>query len=325
MAIFEKITKSKENINFIQSINISSELYNLIFEIEKRKDDNDYLLSIPILIVSSNESFFKELFSSLIDFDEFYLNNSKNLIKRNNIKLDIEDLLFVTKSKFSLGDLIAYSLKYSSIESLFKTFKEISCVDIFEHKEYLTEIIDDGFELDDVINNERPIDNNRIFKNLKEVYEIRNIICHDFLSTKHKLNLEYNFLIECVKDSYVLQEIISIYCSEKIYSKDIPKDFGMQKDYYENKLNEKIKELDFYNNQFIQNFKGQDQEKNVLNNIKSFENYLENDSEYLTTYFTGLTEPLKMAFEPLKIQHKIKLINQRLKNIEEEIEHSYSN
>lgn len=325
MAIFEKITKSKENINFMQSINISSELYNLILEIEKRKDDNDYLLSIPILIVSSNESFFKELFSSLIDFDEFYLNNSKNLIKRNNIKLDIEDLLFVTKSKFSLGDLIAYSLKYSSIESLFKTFKEISSVDIFEHKEYLSEIIDEGFELEEVINDERPIDNNRIFKNLKEVYEIRNIICHDFLSTKHKLNLEYNFLVECVKDAYVLQEIISIYCSEKIYSKDIPKDFGKQKEYYGNKLDEKIKKLDFYNNQFLLNFKGQQQEKNVLKNIKSFENYLENDSEYLTTYFTGLTEPLKMAFEPLKIRHKIKLINQRLKNIEEEIEHSYSN
>lgn len=324
MPVSEKITKSKENINHIQSINLSSDLYNMLNEIEKRKKDNDYLLSIPILIVSSIESYFKSLFSNLIDFDNIYLENSKKLIKRNNIKLDIEDIFFVTKSKYSLGDLIAYSLKYSSIESLYKTFNEITGINIFSHKEYLTKIISDGFELDDVINEDRPIDNNRIFKNLKELYEIRNIICHDFLSTKHKLNLDFEFLKECIKDAFVLQEIISIYCSEKIYSKEIPIDNKERKKYYENILKEKIELLNEYNNQFIKAFKGEIQEKNVEKNIKAFENYLENDSKYLVTYFTDLDESLKVTFDPIIIKHKIKLIEQRIKNIENEIEYSYS-
>lgn len=126
MSIFEKIRKSKDEIKYSQKLNVSSDIYNCIAELEKRKNDREFLMTIPVNIVASNESFFKETFSSLIDFDEEYLNNTKSLIKRNNVKIDIEDIFHITKSTFSLGDLIAYSFKYSSIESLYKTFTDIS-------------------------------------------------------------------------------------------------------------------------------------------------------------------------------------------------------
>ncbi|EKT3967527.1 hypothetical protein NTJ12_002623, partial [Flavobacterium psychrophilum] len=92
MSISEKIRKSKEEIKYSQKINVSSDIYNIIWDIENRKDDREFLLTIPIMIVASNESFFKETISSLIDFDEKYLNNSKALIKRNNVKIELEDI-----------------------------------------------------------------------------------------------------------------------------------------------------------------------------------------------------------------------------------------
>lgn len=186
MSISEKIKESKDRIKNSQRLNVSSDIFNYISELEKRKNDKEFLATIPVNIVASNESFFKETFSSLIDFDEKYLNNSKSLIKRSNVKIDIEDIFHITKSTFTLGDLIAYSFKYSSIESLYKTFTEVSKLDLFRYSEELTEIIKEGFDLEDVINEERPIDKNRIFKNLIEVYEIRNVICHDYLSATHK-------------------------------------------------------------------------------------------------------------------------------------------
>ena len=99
MSISDKIKKSKEEIKYSQKLNVSCDIYNLIWDLESRKNDREFQMTIPINIVASNESFFKETISSLIDFDEKYLNNSKALIKRNNIKIDIEDK-YLQKLKF---------------------------------------------------------------------------------------------------------------------------------------------------------------------------------------------------------------------------------
>lgn len=323
MPIVEKILKSKERLSHEQVINLTSDVYNSISILKKRKKDRAFLLTIPVMIVSANESFFKETFSNLIQSSEKYLTNSKHLIKRNNVKFEIEDYYNISKSKFTLGDLIAFSFKYSSIESLYKTFVELSEIDVFENVEELTKLIEEGFELEEFVNKERPIDRNRIFKNLKEVYEIRNIICHDFLSTNHKLKLEPQKLEEYLKDTYLLQELISIICSEKIYSSMIPNSFEGQVEYYNKVLVEKEALLQTYYQQFFNYLETDKQKKNLLNSNKAFEKYLDLDSKYLTSYFSDLDASL-LPFEAARIAHKIKLIEQRIKNIEDEIEEMYS-
>lgn len=321
MSISEKIKKSKDKIKYSQRLNVSCNIYNSIFELEKRKKDKDFLATIPVNIVASNESFFKEILSNLIDFDEKFLKNSKTLIKRTNVKIDIEDIFHITKSTFTLGDLIAYSFKYSSIESIYKTFTEVSNLDLFKHSEELTKIINESFELDNVINEERPIDRNRIFKNLIEVYEIRNIICHDYLSATHTLILDADKMKEYLMDTYVFQELISILLSEKIYSVKIPLEPSKCIEYYESIIIDKTKKLNNLYSEIKKDFKTEIQYKNLEKNIKQFEKFIDFESKLLTNNFTKL----EIDFKPLvgmQLEYKIKLIEQRIKNLTEKINYS---
>lgn len=321
MSISDKIKKSKEEIKYSQKLNVSCDIYNLIWDLESRKNDREFQMTIPIKIVASNESFFKETISSLIDFDEKYLNNSKALIKRNNIKIDIEDIFHITKEKFSLGDLIAYSFKYSSIESLYKTFTEVSGIDIFANITELTKSIDEGFELEEVVNENRPIDKNRIFRNLVEAYEIRNIICHDFLSATHKLILEPEKLKEYLMDTYVLQEIITIEISEKIYSKKIPNKYSNYTEYYNSVIDEKKQVLNNLYTILEKGFNSEEQFINLNKNKLEFEEFLKNDSKYVASNFHDFDIKL-FPFETLIQTYQIKLIEQRIKNLTDEINYS---
>lgn len=321
MSISEKIRKSKDEIKDSQKMNVSCDIYNSIIELEKRKDDREFLMTIPINIVSSNENFFKETFSSLIDFDEEYLNNTKALIKRNNVRIDIEDIFHITKSTFTLGDLLAYSFKYSSIESLYKTFTDISNIEVFNNVEELTSIINDGFELEDVINNERPIDRNRIFKNLVEVYEIRNIICHDFLSATHKLVLAPEKLKEYLMDTFVFQELITILLSEKIFSKKFPLEYSERIELNSSLIEKMKKELNDLYNLLAKEFDTEEQYINLDEDIKAFESFLEIDSRYITSGFRDFDLQL-LPLESSALEYKIKLIEQRIKNITDQINYS---
>lgn len=321
MSISDKIKKSKEEIKYSQKLNVSCDIYNLIWDLESRKNDREFQMTIPINIVASNESFFKETISSLIDFDEKYLNNSKALIKRNNIKIDIEDIFHITKEKFSLGDLIAYSFKYSSIESLYKTFTEVSGIDIFANIIELTKSIDEGFELEEVVNENRPIDKNRIFRNLVEAYEIRNIICHDFLSATHKLILEPEKLKEYLMDTYVLQEIITIEISEKIYSKKISNKYRDYTEYYNSIIEEKKQVLNNLYKVLEKSFNSEEQFINLNKNRLEFEEFLKNDSKYVASNFHDFDIEL-FPFETLTQTYQIKLIEQRIKNLTDEINYS---
>lgn len=319
MSISDKIKKSKTEIKHSQKLNVSYELFKILLELENRKTDREFLMTIPVIIVSSNESFFKETISELIDSDEKYLNNSKSLIKKNNIKIEIEDVFYLTKSSYTLGDLIAYSLKYSSIESLYKTFSEISNFNILDIKDDLLEKFIEEYEEEEFINKERPFDKNRIFKNIKEVYEIRNIICHDFLSATHKLNLDYQTIKNYLIDNYIFQELTTFMLSEEIYSKSLPKNSEEAIEYYKSIIKDKTEILDNLYKIIRDDLESEEQIKNFEINKKNFEAFLESDSNCVPNYYRNIEDIL---FYDLCLEYKVKLLEQRIKNITDEINYS---
>ena len=65
MKLSDKIRTSKERIKYSQKINVTSLLYELKDELNV-KNEISFLQTIPVSIVSANESYFKETFSSLI-------------------------------------------------------------------------------------------------------------------------------------------------------------------------------------------------------------------------------------------------------------------
>lgn len=321
MSISEKIKKSKEKIKYSEKINVSYILYKLLDEFDEKKEDRNFLTTIPINIVSSNESFFKETISSLIDHEEKYLNNSKTLVKRNNVKIDLEDIYHITKSNFTLGDLLAYSFKYSSFESIFKTFESISNIKIFENTEEVKKDLISELEIETLIDGRDYIDKNRIFKNMKEVYEIRNVICHDFLSTTHKLILKPEKIKEYLTDAYIFQELITFSLNTKIYSIDGQETIDERIEYYNSMILDRTKVLNSLYNKLKEHNTTILQEENFQKTKKCFEDFLEFDSKNIPFNFNN-TGMEFLPFEDLGLIYKLKLINQRIKNIEEEINYS---
>ncbi|WP_264558943.1 hypothetical protein [Flavobacterium sp. N2270] len=319
MSISDKIRKSKAEIKHSQKLNVSSELFRILEELESRKTDKEFLMTIPVSIVSSNESFFKETISELINFDEKFLNNSKSLIKKNNIKIEIGDIFYLTKSTYTLGDLIAYSLKYSSIESLYKSFSEISNFNILDIKpEVLKKFIED-YEEEEFINEKRPFDKNRIFKNLKEAYEIRNIICHDFLSATHKLKLNYETIKNYLIDNYIFQELTTYMLSEEIYSKVLPNTHEESVEYYSTIVEEKTKILDGLYEIISKELDTNEQIENFKKNKENFDIFLESDSKCVANNYR---DPNDILFYELCLEYKAKLLDQRIRNMKDEINYS---
>ena len=69
----------------------------------------------------------------------------------------MDELYHISKSTFSLGDLIAFTLKYSSIESLLKTFEAISGIDVLSELENLQKDLKE-IDVDNLISTDRPLD-----------------------------------------------------------------------------------------------------------------------------------------------------------------------
>jgi hypothetical protein len=313
MTTYERIQKSREGLKESQTMSVTYELLQLYYKLIDEPTDKYFQANLFVQIVSANESFFKEAIASLIDSDPKYLNNSKNLVKRVGFKFDLDDIFHIAKSNITIGDVIAYSLKYSSIESLLKTFQEISELDILNQLSTVEESIinDDDDQIQ--ISETRPLDKNRIIKNLKKVYEIRNVICHDFLSATHKLTFEITQLREYLLDAILLQNAVMYLCSAKIYFIQIPFETEERIKYYQQIIEEKTAELSKLYQTYEQNMNPSDMGL-FQKSKKAFDKYLEADSNFSS----GM---VKMFFD-LEFENKILLLDQRIKNISEAIRHS---
>ena len=319
MTLSEKISQSKAELKESQRMNVSLELLTFYDELKKRPSDKSFALTIPVTIVAANESFFKETFSGLIDFDKKFLENAKILIKKAGIKFELDELFHISKSSFSLGDLISYTLKYSSIESLLKTFQVISEIDIFRELEtFDASMLED---INDMVSVQRPLNKARIITNLKEAYEIRNIICHDFLSSTHKLELDNEKLANFILDAALLQYAIDDILSDKIYSKGIPLEWEERIKYFQNKVEERQKTLDSIYDAIRSSLNSDIQKKNLDENIKAFKNFLINDSNDIGRFWFNEYDE-DFPFEDLALEYKIKLLDQRIKILQGEINSS---
>ncbi|REE78711.1 hypothetical protein BX611_3021 [Lutibacter oceani] len=319
MILSEKIRKSKERIKYSQKSNVTSLIYDLIEQIENNNDIS-FLQTIPVNIVSANESFFKETFASLIDFDEKYLLNIKSILKRNNQKIEIEDILNLSKSNFTLGDLIAYSLKYSSIENIYKTITNITEIDFFKDSKKTEKIIIEDFDLDITFDEKITIDKDRIFRNLKEVYEIRNIICHDILSTKFKLELEKEKLREYLFDTFLFHQIINEKLQIIWMSKE-PNSCENIEEYYSNQIKLRKKVLSKLYDKIEKNLISKEQKSNLEKSKLDFEKFIKEDSLNMGNSFNKYNKN-DIIFPELILEYELRLINQKIDNIESDIEMS---
>lgn len=316
MKLSDKIRASKEEIKHSQKMNVTYLLYEIFQELEV-KNDVSFLHTIPVSIVSANESFFKETFANIIDFDEKYLIKIKSVLNKNNQKIEIEDILNVSKSNFTLGDLIAYSLRYSSIENILKTITSLTEIDFFKNSKELEKALIENYDLEIEFAKKISIDKERILKNLIEIYKIRNVICHDILSAKFKLDITQEKMKEYLIDSIIFQHIIevklqSIWKTKELYStENIEQYYIKEIELRKSKLNELYEIIK-------KDLVSEEQKLNLEKSKLDFENFIIIDSLNMGNSFHS-DKKEEIIFPELVLEYELRLINQRIKNIETDI------
>jgi hypothetical protein len=301
----EKIIDSKTAINEHLSFNTYSELMTIYEHLEQDSITKENLIRIPIQIVACNESFFKVHIKHIIDYDHKFLERSKALIKKNNIKIEIEDVSAISNSLFSIGDLISYSLKYSSIDSIFKTYEEIAGFNFYNEFKKLDNSfidIDDDFLLD------QEFIPQKILKTLQETYKIRNVICHDFLAERHKLVLTKEDMKQYLIANLQLMEAIEYLNNKFVFTKRKDND-ELTKD-----IQELSKELIKLHHSLESTLQSTEQKETFKNETSTFFNYVEIHSKGFGDWFLDDT-----PWEDEVLEIKKRLLTERKSLIEKEL------
>lgn len=313
----QKIHDSVKGLTFDQTMNITYELLKSVDSISKNQVDRDFLELIPIRLVAANESFFKDTIGGLIDFDIKYFENAKKLTKKMGIRLDLDEIFYLTKSKYSIGELISYSLKYSSIDTIISTYNEITGIDIYHSFEpSVKSIIDyDPSSAEEIlfVNSKRPFDKARVINNLKELYEVRNVIAHDFNTTRHKLELSVEKITEFILDNCLFIECVSTIGTDVINSKE---ENEKRISNLKSQINEKHKLLTSYYSKIKNGFTFIGQENNFLNEIKAFDDYYEKGSLGISNWYQD-----HLFNTHLYLMQKEEFLDQRIAFIEKVIKY----
>lgn len=150
-------------------------------EIEKLKDsrsfNSEYIRWNLVALVSILESFYKGLFAKYIDSGEPYMTRAKKLISSNLSELSLEAVIEITKKTYSIGELIAYSLKYHTLQSIRHSF-EILCDCDYVEKLKGTDLVLDTY--DNLEFNRAKSSIEKIFSLLDTAYFKRNALVHEY-------------------------------------------------------------------------------------------------------------------------------------------------
>ena len=209
-------------------------------------------------------------------------------------------------------------MHYSSIENIYKTITSLTEIDFFKNpKELEKELIED-YDLELEFEEKISVNKDRIFRNLKEIYKIRNVICHDILSTKFKLKLTKEKMKEYLIDSILFQNIIgielgAIWKTKKPYSEE-----NIEK-YYLNEIKLSKSRLDELYEEMEINLISDEQKVNLAKSKIDFENFIKQDSLNMGNSLRNYNKD-DTIFPELILEYELRLINQRIMNIESDKE-----
>lgn len=222
------------------------------------------------------------------------------------------DIFHVAKQQITIGDIVAYSLKYSAFDVIYSNLSSITSLDVFSIYEKSPFSIVEYLDFTDSILDDVSIDKSRIFKNLNEVYELRHSICHDFLDNIVKKNLNFEKIKEYLVDCFLMQELTTIIISEHIY-------MPYSEMNYQEKIKEKENLLQGLYNEIEKDFFEDIQYSRFTKNKDLFKQYLEQDAICFGYGFRDLAHE-DLPFDTLVYQHKLQLLEYRIKFLTEFIE-----
>lgn len=146
-----------------------------------REDLNVVMDFFPMRAVTLLEVFCREWIARLIDHGAPFLENSAELVKVANLKLDFSVFQAVHRARVTFGELVAYSVSVNSVGDLQKHLSRVLGGDLFEAIQRTHDRVDVEMLGKPAI----PIitDVDKLRRALARVYEVRHIVTHEFPAT----------------------------------------------------------------------------------------------------------------------------------------------
>lgn len=165
---------------------------------------------IPVRTITCFEAFFRSVYSELIDFGEPFRENGFNLIK--DLKLNYEFINAIDLETVTIGELIAYQQvcnKLDNIENNLGTILNLKFIQELEKFEP-SSIFE---EVNKISKNFRD-DSNQIIKDVKELFRLRHILCHEFSGS---LELQKAEISGYLKSAIVFLNQTDLFVGRKMY------------------------------------------------------------------------------------------------------------
>lgn len=132
---------------------------------------------IPVVLVSTIQSYFRSVAKMLIERDEEYLMNTRKLFEKNGIKLDFELLVNIHKHNFTIAEFISYHFTFSQfdqVEDVMSALLKNSFLGTI--RDFVPQTKNPG---DIRMANQFSNNYDLIKKDIYELYRVRNIVCHE--------------------------------------------------------------------------------------------------------------------------------------------------
>lgn len=169
--------------NLFESTARLMKIHSFLHSQNKIENNEEILKYIPIAAVASFEGFCRTAIKELIDFGSPYIDNCKGFSKLNSIKFDFDIISDLNKKTFTLGEFIGHLLPCNNLDDINSNLTTILGKDFLgELKKF--EKQDTGITAPLFIKDFQD-DVNNIIADIKKIFELRHIFCHEVSTTFH--------------------------------------------------------------------------------------------------------------------------------------------
>lgn len=304
-----------DEINQVKSRNGVSGPLLFRFRLFDLKKQFDYLLSnnntnvnkfelskyFPIALVASGEFFFRSMTQLLIDKGDPYSKNAGKFNQTQNIKFDFEIVNAIHGKLVSIGEIISHMLSFNNLNDINSNLSIIlgkdliSELKIFNKKTKIIEEYNQAVE-------SFQVNHNVILTDIKRLYELRHIFCHEF-GNPEITNIDEIYKVFC--NSIIFFVICEWYLQNELYpnspetTAEMINKANVLFEKSQNELNDVIKTIKENSNP--------DENAKLENFIRKWEQYRDDSSEYQSSlYDFGTMQPLIYMTEKSEITDDFK-------------------
>lgn len=195
--LINEITAIKSRTEFNSRLDFSTKLLDIETAFKENlyyngEFDSELIKYIPIATVACFEAFFRSVYKELVDFGKPFSDNAINFNQSKNIKFDFDIIHAIQAKTVTVGEFVSHILPCNNFEDINSNMSTLTKLDFLQEiKKFKKESIfeQENQEAENFINN-----SNQIIADIKRVFELRHIFCHEFATN---LRIDKDEILRC--------------------------------------------------------------------------------------------------------------------------------